>query len=70
MKLNSDGYSSFLYNYLFVHSEILADQEMIDKAIIDMDRFQEKYAKKIHRVFVYVPSELYILDLMDKGRTA
>lgn len=65
-KFNKGGYIVYLHNYLFVYSDILADQEMIDKVIIQMNVFQEKYERKFQQVFVYVPSYLYILNLVDK----
>lgn len=65
-KLNEGEYSPFLFNYLFIHSEIFAIQEMINNVIVDMNKFQEKYEKKFYKVFVYVPSELYVLNLENK----
>lgn len=65
-KLNNGGYIPSLINYLFVYSNILSDQEMINKAIIDMNVIQNDYKEKFYKVFVCVPSDLYVLDLMNK----
>lgn len=65
-KLNSGLYTMFLHNYLFVYSEILANQKMIDEVIIKMNIFQEDYNRKFEKIFVYVPYYLYILNLVDK----
>lgn len=62
-RLNSGEYKIFLNNYLFVFSEILANQEMIDQAISDMQNLQSQYEKKFSKVFVYVPEEMYVLNL-------
>ena len=65
-KLNKGGYRAFLHNNLFVHSDILANQDMIDEVIIQMNAFQAKYERKFQQIFVYVPCYLYLLNLMDK----
>ncbi len=65
-KLNKGGYRIFLHNTLFVHSDILTNQDMIDEVIIQMNAFQAKYESKFQKIFVYVPAYLYILNLMDK----
>lgn len=36
---------------------------MIDQAIIDMQNLQSQYEKKFRKVFVYVPEEMYVLNL-------
>lgn len=64
-KLNGYGYERFQYNYLFVYSEILANEKMINEIIFNMNTAQENCSIKFCQVFVYVPSYLYILNLKD-----
>ena len=65
-KLNNGGYTIFTHNYLFVFSEILANQKMIDEVIIKMNLFQVEYNRKFEKIFVYVPYYLYVLNLLDE----
>jgi len=51
---------------LFVFSEILANQKMIDEVIIKMNLFQVEYNRKFEKIFVYVPYYLYVLNLLDE----
>lgn len=64
VKLNENNYRIFENNYLFVHSEILADQQMVDEIIWKMNNWQERYVRKFQKVFVCVPEYLYILNLL------
>lgn len=64
-KLNGNGYERFQYNYLFIYSEILASQKMLDEIISNMNTFQEDYTIKFRQVFVYVPGYIYVLNLKD-----
>lgn len=65
-KLNNNSYKIFINNYLFVYSTIYADIEMINEAIIDMSNFQLGYNHKFDKVYVFVPNELYLLNLVNK----
>lgn len=64
-KLNKDGYTIFSHNYLFLFSDILANQEMIDEVMAQMNKFQANYERKFQQIFVYVPSYFYILNLVN-----
>lgn len=66
IKLNEGGYSIFLHNHLFVYNQIFANQDMIDEVVMKMNTFQTEYERKFQKIFVYVPSYLYILNLLDK----
>lgn len=67
-KLNAGGYKLYLSNMLFVYSYILANQSMIDEAINEMRIIQSRYKYKYSKVYIYVPSYIYVLDLIkNKG---
>lgn len=65
-KLNDDGYKKYIKNYLFVYSDILANQQMINQAISKMNTIQSKYKLWFQKVFVNVPHYIYILNLESK----
>lgn len=66
-KLNAGEYKKFDRNYLFIHSDIVADQGMIKNAIKELNAFQSEYERKFHKVFVCVIGEIYVLHL-DQNR--
>lgn len=61
-KLNEE-YQEVKKNYLFIFSDILADERMIIDAIRDMQQVQKNREKQFYKVFVLVPEECYYLDL-------
>lgn len=66
-KLNNAGYKYFKRNCLFVFSDIYADEEMIIKAIKDMQDKQYNKHKQFYKVFVLVPGACYCLNLYDNS---
>jgi len=64
-KLNEGGYVEIKHNELFVDSSILADRNMLVEALQTMLDRQAGFDIKFERVFVCVPSWLYIFDLID-----
>ncbi|EOT24124.1 hypothetical protein C805_02336 [Eubacterium sp. 14-2] len=65
-KLNDDGYKKYMENYLFVYSDILANQQMLNQAISEMNNIQTKHKIRFQKVFVCVPQYIYILNLESK----
>lgn len=65
-KLNDDGYKKYMENYLFVYSDICANQQMLYQAISKMNNIQSKHKIKFQKVFVCVPQYMYILNLENK----
>lgn len=65
-KLNDDGYKKYMENYLFVYSDICANQQMLNQAISKMNNIQSKHKIKFQKVFVCVPQYMYILNLENK----
>lgn len=53
-------------NYLFVYSEVLVNQQMLNQAISKMSDIQSKYRLIFQKVFVLVPQYIYILNLESK----
>ena len=66
-KLNAGGYKKFDKYYLLIHSDIMADQGMIENAIKNLNNIQFEYERKFHKIFVCVIGEIYVLDL-DQNR--
>lgn len=65
-KLNDDGYKKYMENHLFVYSDILANQQMLNQAISEMNNIQTKHKIRFQKVFVCVPQYIYILNLESK----
>lgn len=65
-KLNDGTYKALNKYFLFVHSNIFADENMIRVAIEEMDKIQSSLKRKFDAVYVYVPEYLYICDLIAK----
>lgn len=65
-KLNDDGYKKYMENYLFVYSDIFANQQMLNQAISKMNNIKSKYKIRFQKVFVCVPQYIYILNLESK----
>lgn len=66
-KLNGGGYTDFKWNYLFVFSDILANDRMLMKAIEDMKQMQKNSEKQFCKVFVLVPGYCYCLNLCESS---
>ena len=61
--LNGKEYRYFSWNCLFIFSYIYANNEMIMKAIQNMQQKQIDIEKKFYKVFVLVPGNCFCLNL-------
>ncbi|OFS23018.1 hypothetical protein [Clostridium sp. HMSC19A10] len=61
--LNGEGYKQFKLNYLFIFSDILADDRMIIDAIKDMQQSQKDRKKQFYKVFILLPGGCYCFNL-------
>lgn len=61
--LNDNRYRIFNKNYLFIFSDIYADEKMIIEAIEEMKLRQKNKDRKFCNVFILVPGYCYNLDL-------
>lgn len=66
-KLNDKGYLQLDHNELFVHSDILADNLMLEQALHEMIKKQSNYKEEFEKVYVYVPGALYKLDFYKRN---
>lgn len=64
-KLNSGNYKHFNHNHLFIRSDILADQTMLEKALSEF-LCRKTNEKQFERVVVSVPHHNYVFDLLNK----
>lgn len=65
-KLNDGTYKLLNSYYLFIHSDIFADDKMIRVAIEEMDKIQSALKYKFDTVYVYAPEYLYVCNLVAK----
>lgn len=65
-KLNDGNYKNFKQNYLFIFSDILADDYMLKEALENMYELQKKKNRKFSEVFVLVPGNFYNFNLQLK----
>ncbi|MDD7793675.1 hypothetical protein [Clostridium sp. 'White wine YQ'] len=62
-KLNGNGYKYFKWNWLFIFSDIYANDRMIMKATQEMQNIQLVMEKQFYKVVILVPGYCYCLKL-------
>lgn len=65
--LNKGGYRPFRHNHLFVMSDILANEAMLQTALIGFERAAASYENSFERIIVAVPGYVYKFNLVDRG---
>ena len=63
--LNKGGYRPFRHNHLFVMSDILADETMLQAALIGFRRASTNYKHSFERIIVAVPGYVYKFNLVN-----
>ena len=63
--LNKGGYRPFRHNHLFVMSDILADETMLQAALIGFRRASTNYKNSFERIIVAVPGYVYKFNLVN-----
>lgn len=61
-KLNQGGYKTFDRNHLFIMSEIYANEEMLEKALLEFEKATAGNEISFERVIVAVPESVYTFD--------
>lgn len=64
-KLNKH-YKIYKNNFLFVYSDILADEFMIKTELKQLMEIENKFEYKFDKIYVYVPWNIYIFNLKEQ----
>ena len=62
--LNKGGYRPFEHSHLFVMSDILANETMLQAALIVFERVSASYKNSFERIIVAVPGYIYEFNLI------
>ena len=62
--LNKGGYRPLKHNHLFVLSDILAEEKMLQTALTEFERASANYKSSFERIIVAVPGYVYEFDLI------
>lgn len=65
--LNKGGYRPFRHNHLFVMSDILADEMMLQAALTGFRRASANYKNSFEQIIVAVPEYVYKFNLVNYG---
>lgn len=63
--LNEGGYRPFRHNHLFVMSDILANEMMLQAALTEFKRVSANYKNSFERIIVAVPGCVYKFNLVN-----
>lgn len=65
--LNKGGYRPLRHNHLFVMSDILANEMMLQAALVEFESASASYKSSFERIIVAVPGYVYEFNLIDSS---